>query len=253
MLSRCYTGIATTKAIMKTLTTNTPITAAVHVMLWPYLQRIQDAVRSGHTRVIQGQIAAKKAANFWIKCDALYAVSASAAKRHDLRKRGYTTGRLFFYHPGYGDVLEWCLLITEGMWIAIDPREHWQERPMFRHLECLRLPKPGQNHPPVTWRIMPKELDMMMPLLIAHIRRHEDEQLKQSIQELWHTPGFAGVRSQLFTIKRRLLSEFRRSRPSETVLEFPRSFYLNRQSNELVKISVLAKRIQKAMEVVAQD
>lgn len=227
---------------MKTLTTNTPITAAVHVMLWPYLQRIQDAVRSGHTRVIQGQIPVQKAGNFWTKCDALYAVSASAAKRHDLRKRGYTTGRLFFYHPGYGDVLEWCLLITTGVWIAIDPREHWEERPKFRHLECLRLPKPGQNHPPVTWRIMPKELDLMMPLLIAHIRRREDVRLQQAILELWHTPGFAGVRSQLFTIKRRLLSEWLRSRPNETVLEFPRSFYLCREKSECVKLATLLRR-----------
>lgn len=89
---------------------------------------------------------------------------------------------------------------------------------------------------------MPKELDMMMPLLIAHIRRHEDDRLKQSIQELWHTPGFAGVRSQLFTIKRRLLSEFRRSRPNETVLEFPRSFYLSRERSECVKLATFLRR-----------
>ena len=63
------------------------------------------------------------------------------------------------------------------------------------------------NHVPR--RILPKELGVMMQRLVAHIRRNVDEPLQQATQELWGAPGIVGVRSQLFTIKRRLLSEWK--------------------------------------------
>ena len=63
------------------------------------------------------------------------------------------------------------------------------------------------NH--VTRRILPKERNVMMQRLAAHIRRNVDEPLQQATQELWGAPGIVGVRSQLFTIKLRLLSEWK--------------------------------------------
>jgi len=112
----------------------------------PYMQRVQDLVRSGHTRFVQGEIPISKAAFLADKFNRLYDCQLNKLESSRARKLGRATSRLLFLYTEGHERLLWILLVTDGKLAVEDSGEKWRdpltERITLTGYELVRTTKP---------------------------------------------------------------------------------------------------------------
>jgi len=83
----------------------------IHIKKTAFMQRVQDYVRTGHTRYVLGQISLEKVRFFGGKFDRLYSCFMGKLDASRARAAGLYTARMLLWRPDDADVVHWILLV----------------------------------------------------------------------------------------------------------------------------------------------
>ena len=222
------------------------------------MQRLADLVRGGHRHYVCGVIAREKAGYFAAKMHALYNVGDDKFTQCRARKNGLATFRLLVCETDKESPnLTWYLLRTDGKMPAPAQREKWrdalEDRITLTGYELVRLTRPGAKLPAFTWRYSKTREQDLRDAIVRAIRNKRDDELRQLINTIWRTPGFAGARAQVKKFRELIVGEWRRSRnKNEAMPEIPaRIAYVRRVPDLGRKLSELGtKRAIRAAHAV---
>lgn len=212
----------------------------------PFMQRVADLVRNGHTRYVQGEVPISKAAALHAKFSRLYDCHLGKLEASRRRKAGFATSRLLLLWQEGADRLSWLLLATEGRFESgADKLEAWRDaltdRISLTGYELVRLTKPQEPRPVWTWRYTKARQEELRLALISAIRRKDGRSLDQLIHSIWRSPGFAGVRDQIKKFGDLIRSEWKRARKEgEPLPDIPaRIGYVQRLPDKGMSLSKL--------------
>lgn len=209
----------------------------------PFMQRIADLVRSGHTKYVVGTIPIKKAGFFADKMDSLLQISRNKLEACRARKLGEASARLLFLQQAKSEYLTWILLRNPGEKTdesGQDWRDACNDKINVTGYELVRRTRPGSTKPAWTWRYTPSQYDHLRNGIVSAIRGKRDLELQQIIHSLVRSPGHAGVRDQVKNLCALITSEWKRRRAkSETMLEIPHHGYTRRLKDAGCRLSEL--------------
>lgn len=222
------------------------------------MQRLADVVRSGHYWYVAGQIHPDKAGYLAGKLDALYGVGLSRLEQSRKRARGQASFRLLMLAEANQDHLSWWLLKTDGEAPPEAGRERWRnalaDRIEHTGYELLRQTRAGSSKPAWTWRYVKTREQSLRDCLIRAIRTKRDDELRQMIQTIWRTPGFAAARDQVKKMKTLILSEWKRFRNKDPLPVLPeRLGYVRRLPDYGRKLSELGYKTRGTRRTASQS
>lgn len=211
------------------------------------MQRLADLVRSGHRYYVTGQIPLAKAGYLAGKFDALYQVGLSRLEQSRKRKLGQASFRFFMLHQVGHEALSWWLLCTDGVTPREATREKWRDaldtRIVLTGYELVRQTRAGAKLPAWTWRYTQAREHELRDSIVRSIRTRRDDELRQLIQTIWRTPGFAAARDQVKKMKALILADWKRSRGNDPLPDIPiRVGYVRRIPDVGRKLSELGQR-----------
>jgi hypothetical protein len=211
------------------------------------MQRLGDLVRTGHHWYVEGQIPTAKAGYLAGKMDALYQVGLSRLEQSRKRKSGKASFRMLMLHQESHENLLWWLLRTDGTVPPEAEREKWHDaladRITLTGYELVRQTRAGAKVPAWTWRYTKTREQELRDGLVRAIRTKRDDELRQLIQTIWRTPGFAAARDQVKKMKALILADWRRSRGGDPPPEIPeRLGYVRRIPDLGRKLSELCEK-----------
>jgi hypothetical protein len=232
---------------------NTPfINTFVHTKKTPFMQRVADLVRTGHTQYVIGQVALKKAGYLAGKFSGTLSINEDKVQAFRARKKGLPTARLLFLEAADPDLLHWILLMQSGEQPDVSGqnwRDALEDRIAITGYELVRKTRPGAQGPAWTWRYTQASQNRLHDEIVAAIRHKDDAQLRQLIDSIRRSPGFAAVRDQVKELKNLIGKEWKRSRrSSEPLPVLPRHGYVRRiedvgmRLNELISLRHKAGR-----------
>lgn len=231
-----------------------------------FLQRIADRVRAGASYYIQGTTALEQLPATLTKLAARYPLNLKKITSERAKRKGDVTFNFLGYVEVKRRVVHWVVLancadpqalVTTGdRWrdaietrIEITLYELVREtRPtpplsaMQRAKQAARAPTPASkaapkkgasNRPGWTWRYTRRQVESLRETIIALIRGRRDHELEQLIVTLFRSPGFAGIRTQVWKLKALVKSEWLRSRSkSEPLPDMPKNLgFVRRLAN----------------------
>lgn len=214
------------------------------------MQRLADLVRSGHKHYVEGQISPEKAGFFAGKLDTLYRVGQDKLQASRQRKKGEATFRLLMLKLENEEFLRFWLLRTDGTICQEAEREKWRDawssdRIGLTGYELVRQTREGAKNPAWTWRYNKEREQDLRNALLRAIRTKRDDELRQLIQSIWKTPGFAAAREQVKKMRQLIEKDWRRSRGVDLMPELPdRIGYVRRLPNIGMKISELGSYLR---------
>jgi len=214
----------------------------------PFMQRIADLVRSGHTQYVQGAISTDKAGFFAGKMDSLLQTSRNKLQACRARKLGEASARLLFLQQANEKHLTWILLRNPG-----DKADHsgqdWkdalEDKITITGYELVRRTRPESKKPAWTWRYTQNQYDLICESIISTIRAKRDLELQQIIHSIVRSPGFAGVRDNVTKMRALISAEWKRRRAkSEAMPEIPRHGYTRRLEDAGCRLSEQKEFVQ---------
>ena len=195
----------------------------VHTKKTTFMQRVADLVRSGHNLYVLGDLPLAKFATLASKFAQRYPIERGKLEASRGRKRGEASARLLAYQLDGEPQLHWILLYCQGT--TEDHQEKWRDALVDRieltGYELVRQTRVGAKHPAWTWHYTRKRNDELRSAILVAIRTRHDEQLRQLIQTIWRTPGFAGARAQVKKMEKLLRDDWKRNRGSDELPEIP--------------------------------
>lgn len=209
----------------------------------PFMQRIADLVRSGHTQYITGSIPLKKAGFLAFKFENLFQTGRSKLKACLARKNGEASARLLFLHHAENEHLSWILLFKAGV-VPEQSGQKWRDaltdKIVITTYELVRHTRAGAKKPAWSWRYTPKQYDLLRDSIVQTIRNKRDTELVKLIRSISRSPGFALVREQVKKLKELIQSEWKRRRAkSETMPKLPHHGYSRRLADRGCRLSEL--------------
>lgn len=214
------------------------------------MQRLADLVRSGHKYYVEGQIAIEKAGFFAGKLDELYRVGQDKLQASRQRKKGEASFRLLMLKLENEEFLRFWLLRTEGTVCPEATREKWRDawssdRIVLTGYELVRQTREGAKNPAWTWRYNKEREQDLRNAILQAIRTKRDDELRQLIQTIWRTPGFAAAREQVKKMRKLIEKDWVRSRGTEPLPEIPdRLGYVRRLPDMGMRISELDWKVR---------
>ena len=228
----------------------TPAEIQVFVKKTSFMQRCADLVRTGHATYIQGEIPLTKAAALVSKFERRYPINLPKMAASRVRAGGGTTARmLLLYQESTPTLLSWVLLIHPGQ--DFDPTgEHWRaalkDRLTLTGYELVRKTRPDSAGPAWTWKYTREQHDALRAALVRAIRTKRDDELRQLIDSLWRTPGFAGAREQVKKFADLIRGEWERTRGNDIMPEIPKHLgYVQRLKDTTASLASLLAPPQK--------
>ncbi len=227
-----------------------------------FMQRISDAVVNGSVRYIQGTIPVSKAGFFAAKMKDRYDYDLSYKQASRMRKLGYATSRLHFWHPKKGCLeLHWILLATKGKFkdgVGLD--ENWLDptykngRISVTNYRLVRIPSEFDTKPRWSWRYTRASYDGLRNNIVNAIRTKNDERLRQIIYNMYRSPCFGGGREQIKSAVSLIKDEWKRTRGSkEGMPEMPKLIgYVRRLEDKGVMLNSIKIQLEK-IEIFSQE
>lgn len=235
---------------------NPSITTPVFIKKAPYMQRIADLVRSGHTVYTNGVVEKEKGLNLVKKFSTRYAINIDKMAASRDRKAGLSSCRLLILNlESDPDNLTWILLINKGSDFDIEDGEKWKsalsDRIQLTGYELVRLTRAGSKSPRWTWKYTKSMHDYLRNEIIMSIRNKRDDKVEQLIHELWRTPGFSGARDQVKKFGELIRAEWKRSRGTEKLPDIPDHLgYVRRIKDGTKELGVILGKKVKVNKVV---
>jgi hypothetical protein len=216
------------------------------------MQRHVDYVRRGYHWYVTGVVPARKAERLRVKFADRYCVDEHRNVRARRRARGEGAAVLLMYQPcssaaeddhspgnGVGEtVVGWTLLITEGEHPAralekLKDALDESQRLTLGPYQLIRRTRGGQVNPAWTWAMTRAEYSLWRDRVIRSARGDAGHSSGRVLVELYRTPGFAGIRSQVGHVVSLYRREWgRRQRGSDPFPRLPKLGYVQRLANE---------------------
>ncbi len=217
----------------------------------PFMQRIADLVRTGHTRYITGDIPIDKAGFFSAKMNFHYGCLNNNKSQFNTRQAGNCSARLLFYYADANPNLKWILLITLGNFLTPDSgHERWisvtEERINITGYELVRYIREGKKDPTWTWRYSKRRETEIRNAILTAIRRHHTDELRQIVDTIWRSPAFHGVREQVKKLESFIKAEWQRTSSGE-VPALPKGLgYVRRLPDKGKRLTEILKEFKNA-------
>ena len=216
------------------------------------MQRHVDYVRRGYHWYVTGFVPARKAERLRVKFVDRYYVEEHRNVRARRRARGEGAAVLLMYQPcssaaegvqspgnGVGEMLVgWTLLLTEGEHPAralekLKDALDESQRLTLGPYQLIRRTRAGQVKPAWTWAMTKPEYSLWRDRVIRSARGDASHSPGRVLAELYRTPGFAGIRSQVGHVVSLYRLEWkRRRRGSDPFPRLPKLGYVQRLVNE---------------------
>lgn len=237
------------------MSNSTPfINSFVHTKKTPFMQRIAALVGTGHTQYVIGQVPVMNAGYLAGKFSKTLVLNQDKVKAFRSRQKGLATARLLFLQSADPDILHWVLLMKAGEEEEASGqnwRDALEDRIALTGYELVRMTRPDAHRPAWTWRYTQVALDGFRESIIQAVRHKHDDQLRQLIESIRRSPGFAAVRHQVKSLNLLITKEWTRSRKaSEPHPELPKHGYVRRVAdvgmrlNELISSRRAGKGLQ---------
>lgn len=224
-----------------------------------FMQRIQDYVRHGYRHWTLGKVSPEKATRLVRKFVDYYRVDRDRNARHRARLRGEGSAYLLLYAAPGEDRITFILLVSAGAHPAHKLeklKEAFDERSRvtLTGYELVRLTKPGNSQPVLTWRMTRQNYASWRDRIRKTVRSGSDAAVRQMINTLVRSPGFAGIRQQVKKLGQLLRAEWKRRRrkPSRPPA-IPRIYYLQRLRTEGMHLSAYLRRYKALCEEARQS
>ena len=110
-----------------------------------------------------------------------------------------------------------------------------------------KIKETKQNKPTWTWRYQAQRYSDLRDSLVLAIRSKRDQDVKNSVEVIWGSMGFAGSRAQAKALEKIYKDEWKRHRPHETPPKTPNGHgYLRRKPDLGIYLGVPAKKVPAA-------
>jgi hypothetical protein len=216
------------------------------------MQRHVDYVRRGYHWYVTGVVPPRKAERLRVKFADRYHTEEHRNVRARRRARGEGAAVLLMYQPcrsaadrdpalgdGVGEtVVGWTLLFTEGEHPAralekLKDALDESQRLTLGPYQLIRRTRAGQVTPAWTWAMTRAEYSLWRDRVIRSARGDASHSPGRVLAELYRTPGFAGIRSQVGHVVSLYRREWtRRRRGSDPFPRLPKLGYVQRLANE---------------------
>jgi len=201
-----------------------------------FMQRLSDRVRLGATHYVSGITKLEAIPALCKKFSERYPLNLSAQQS----SRRFKDGHSIYYWSGYFDstnrLVHWVLLLKLGK--QSDHSDRWrsviESRINLTNYELLRHTRSGTKNPAWTWRYERAKYQELRGQVISSVRAKRDLETKQLMAMIFASPGFAGIREQIKSLKALFIAEWKRSRrKDETPIELPPTiFYVRRTADK---------------------
>ncbi len=181
------------------------------------MQAILDAVVHGYTHHVSGGTPLPKLKH---TIDVFALNYMAFADRHErARRKRHGLGNTRALLLARGDRVEWWLLATspdagkhpvhetDNLSDAHQPGQ----RIVIDGYEIVRVPKPGSSTSKLTWRMTDRKCQGLRDYIIETVRSRSHSQMHKMLYQLYSTPGFAGIRSQVGKLVALYRAEVKRS------------------------------------------
>lgn len=185
------------------------------------MQRLQQAAAHGYDRYVSGECRNERIQALADKFSTQYSVDANRGQRCWAQKNGRANAMLFLYPKRESTDWLWWLLVSPGEGVVVE-RERLQavtgQRTRLSWLldyEMTLHMRAGRSSPSVTWRMKRRLYDSWHTRIRSAIRtRSTDVPAKQALVSLYRSPGFAGIRAQVWRLSQLFRREWIRTRKS---------------------------------------
>lgn len=254
-----------------------------------FLQRTADYVRTGHVHWTAGIVPLDRVHRLVRKFTRLYSVGLDRNRRFRAKRRGEANAALLLVWTSTARThIQWVLLVTPGDHPAHElerlqdagTREgrvhlfdyelvHLAKRRSVRRRYPSSAPDSGRPTPagewtpsdPAqgrlvhTWRMRLDVYETLRERALVAARGRNAGEVRALLQELYHTPGFFGVRQQVGRVVALLRREYRRRHGSLTGFPaLPALYYVVRRPDNgtrLSRIRTLAQEVSVRGETAA--
>ncbi len=229
------------------------------------MRAIQMAVAQGHHYFICGEVPVDRAPLLVQRFDERYQLQMTQGQRDHARRAGKATFRLMLWPIYDRTSFYWILLRTDGthpllaieQWLDArgEKRIQWPWRYV---LVRTPVPKPlrdkyrrANGHVAInavtwTWRFQPMEVERIKAL-VRHIVHTRDGRMQQLIRGLAISPGFRGVRDDVYKLYRYVEKRCAQHHRDEVIV--PKSIFpIRAKVGRLVPFSVVMRRARAGKE-----
>lgn len=209
------------------------------------MQRLLDALTNDYTSFTSGSVSIARCENLINKFDINYQTMADRNARAR-RKR-----------TGLGNALTILWLYQERVywWLMVTPPSHGEHaahtleklhdafskegRIELDGYELVRLPKTDQAGLRLTWRMSATKYENWRHSIIDAVRSTSATNIHKLIYQIWSSPGFFGVRSQIGKLAALYKAEVKRRNRKDTPPLPQKLSYLRRLKNDGIYLSQL--------------
>lgn len=212
------------------------------------MQRLADAVNHGYTHWIAGSVSLNRSQKLVKKFDMTYQIFADRNLRARRKRTGLGNARLLLWKND--ETIRWWLLVTapangEHPAHSIEKLRNALERNgriVIDGFELVRLPKNGSENTKWTWRMTETKYQSWRDSIIFTVRKGAPNALHQMLYQLWSSPGFAGIRSQVGKLAALYRAEVQRSSRKDAPMPPKRLPYVRRLRDDGVSVAQLLKK-----------
>lgn len=208
-----------------------------------FMQRLADYVRLGYRHYVLGEVRADRAMALAKKFSRLYEVHLHRNQRARARALGEGAAYAIWFSP-HMETVVFALLLTPGTHAARQLEKlrdcgDKASRITLGDYELVQRPREGKATPAWTWRLTDDAYEGWRARILEVVRGGSDFVVKQLVDDLLGTPGFAGVREQVKKLKALFRAEWARRRGKQTMPELPRQRFVQRLENKGQRLSAV--------------
>jgi hypothetical protein len=208
-----------------------------------FMQRLADYVRLGYRHYVRGEVRSDRAWPLAMKFSRLYEVHLHRNQRARARANGEASAYALWWQP-HADGVVFALLLTPGTHAARQ-LERLRDcgdkgsRITLGDYELVQRPREGKASAAWTWRLTEEAYEGWRARVLEVVRGGNEFVVKQLIDDLTSTPGFAGVREQVKKLKALFRAEWARRRGKQSMPPLPRQRFVQRLENTGRRLSSL--------------
>lgn len=220
-----------------------------------YMQRIADYIGHGYTRYTDGRVLITKAAKLAERFARIYRVDLDVFERARGKKLGLGNAVLLMHQPGDSPELYWILLVSPGDHPAevMEKLKDCRAAPIeLTGYELVRQTKAAPERAAGsvkslgktvwTWRMTNARYEGLREVFISLIRQKQISAFYAELADLFKSPGFSGIRSQVGHLWALIGAEWKRRIGLDAELpKKPFLFYTRRIAESQVKLSHIVK------------
>lgn len=193
-----------------------------------FMRQLIKLVSKGYFYYVEGNIQINKIAPFFMKMHEKYGVFNTNQQRYRKKLKGICSTKLLSWVNESKDTLFWVLVCTEGegdVKKSEDLKDFRNKKTRFKMTgyEMVQLSRVGLP-PSWTWRMYETDKYSLQARIRDVIIRKNNRQMNKLIQSLVKAPGFRGVRSDVYELKKFAVSEWKRIRKDNTECPFSSIF-----------------------------